>query len=382
MHRSNQFIFPVYIVIVILFFLPTTSRGVDVNLKIGVVLPLTGSLAPYSEEILQGMETALHIVKKNDPNLYRRISIIKRDDRGVGSHAKKLAKDLIHNKKVHIIYGSLTGAISANLALIAHEYKRPLVSPITTSPLISKASPFVFTTSINDYNQGVILAKYTRKNLYKSKAAILFRNDNDYTTSIAKSFRTTFLGLGGRITDYIPYKDESTDFASKIKLIAKNKPDIIMVPGFHDEATKILEEAKKEGIRVPFIGSDSWEAPEIYSSTRVKLFKKNYFFKHFSEQDPHPTASQFVKTYTKLHRKKPSSLAAMGYDGLMVIISAFKKADSNLPTPLIRTISQSTDTKGLNGIISFDSNRNAIKPGAIIVITETGPRFMTRLSPR
>src|SRR5262249_47077723 len=68
------------------------------DVKVGVVLPLTGGLAPVGKQVQAGIKMYMD---KNGANVAgKKIDLIIKDDAGVPDNSKRLAQELIVNHKV------------------------------------------------------------------------------------------------------------------------------------------------------------------------------------------------------------------------------------------------------------------------------------------
>src|SRR6516165_352024 len=69
--------------------------------KIGVVIPMTGGLAPVGREVASGAK--LHIQQHGETVAGRKIELIIRDDAGVPDNGKRLTQELIVKDKVSFL---------------------------------------------------------------------------------------------------------------------------------------------------------------------------------------------------------------------------------------------------------------------------------------
>ena len=73
---------------------------VQPRLKVGVILPQSGSLSSYGQQTLQGAQLALKQLRVTDPKTADYISLIIEDSRSVVESAKDAAERLVQQKKV------------------------------------------------------------------------------------------------------------------------------------------------------------------------------------------------------------------------------------------------------------------------------------------
>src|SRR3954468_2743115 len=81
--------------------LASTGAIAQDTAKIGLVLPLTGGLAPVGKQVQAGIK--IYMDKHGTSVAGKKIDLIVKDDAGVPDNSKRLAQELIVNDKVAII---------------------------------------------------------------------------------------------------------------------------------------------------------------------------------------------------------------------------------------------------------------------------------------
>src|ERR1700746_909540 len=76
------------------------------DVKVGVVLPLTGGLAPVGKQVQAGIKR--YMDKNGSSVAGKKIDLIVKDDAGVPDNSKRLAQELLVNDKVAIVGSALT----------------------------------------------------------------------------------------------------------------------------------------------------------------------------------------------------------------------------------------------------------------------------------
>ena len=98
---------------VVVSYLAAAISGIEVGsataqdaVKIGVVIPMTGSFAAVGREVAAGAK--LYIQQHGDTIAGQKIELIIRDDAGVPDNGKRLAQELIVNDKVSFLGAGAT----------------------------------------------------------------------------------------------------------------------------------------------------------------------------------------------------------------------------------------------------------------------------------
>src|SRR2546430_14350690 len=81
------------------------------DVKVGVVLPLTGGLAPVGKQVQAGIK--MYMDKNGASVAGKKIDLIVKDDGGVPDNSKRLAQELIVNDKVAVIGSALSPSAMA-----------------------------------------------------------------------------------------------------------------------------------------------------------------------------------------------------------------------------------------------------------------------------
>lgn len=347
------------------------------RLKIGMIIPTSGPMRQYGQQVLNGAEIAIKQLSNDDEDLAQRLIIVKEDNEGLQGTSTKKADKLLNVDHVHILFGGILTSNSQVISDIANKAKKPFLTPASTHDLITK-SPYTFRSCLMDTNQGKLMGKFAYKNLRKRSALLLSEADSLYSRTIADSFKEYFQSIGGQVVGEVSYRPDQKAYPEVANEISMHKPDIIIHPGHYMDAKRLIDSSRKKGVRAPFLGSDSWDYPKFYSKEQGDILKGNYFLTHFTAQDPDKKVQAFNADYKHTFGTEPTVTAAMGFDGMNVIIAAFKMSDSNRSSKLKKSL-EGIECFGFGGVIKMAKDRNAQKPAAIMVTTTRGVHFMTRV---
>lgn len=366
---------------------PNNSTGSAVangaEILIGAVFPLTGPIATYGQESVNGIKLALEKINKS-PIKGKIIKLIVEDNKGEPVDSANAVRKLIDIDKVHAVLGSVASSNTLAQAPIAQQAQVPLLTPASTNEKVTMTGDFISRTCFTDAFQGVVMAKFAKETLQKTKAAIIVDNSSDYSKGLAKVFKAKFEELGGSILgdiDSLTYTQKDTDFRSLIRKVKRLGPDVIFLPGYYTEAGLILKQSRQMGLNIPFLGGDGWDSPKLQELAGAEGIKNNYISSHFSADDTDPKVQEFVKEYQTRYNQKPGAMAALGYDGILVMADALKRANQLTRNDIQNAIVATNGFTGVTGNISLDENRNARKSAVVLETTATGNVFKQKISP-
>ena len=351
------------------------------EILIGAVFAMTGPIASYGQESINGIKMALDEINKTPVN-GKIIKLIVEDNKGEPVESANAVRKLIDINKVDLVLGSVASSNTLASAPIAQAAKVPLLTPASTNEKVTMTGDFIFRTCFTDNFQGVVMAKFAFNTLGKRKAAIIVDNSSDYSKGLQKVFKEEFGTLGGAvIQDNFTYTQKDTDFRSLLTKVKRANPDVIFLPGYYSEVGLILKQARQMGMDMPILGGDGWDSPKLQELAGPQGIKGNYISSHFSPDDADPKVQKFVKDYMERFNEKPGAMAALGFDAMLVVADAIKRAGSNNATDIQKALATTVAFEGVTGSITIDANRNAQKSAVVLETTATGNIFNQKVSP-
>jgi branched-chain amino acid transport system substrate-binding protein len=246
-----------------------------------------------------------------------------------------------------------------------------MLSPSSTSPEVTKQGDYIFRSCYTDPFQGAALAQFATRTLHARRAALLVDAGERYSIELARAIREEFTRQGGEIVVEQNYGKGAGDFSVPLAEVGAARPDVIFIPGYYLEAGQLARQAKQMGLPAPLIGGDGWDSPRLYEIGGQSL-AGDYFSSHFSADDPDPQVQRFVADYRRLFGNAPDSFAATAYDATRIMLDACARATSLERTAIRDALAATRDFPGVTGSVTFNSERNAVKPIVIIRIGDAG----------
>lgn len=354
--------------------------------KIGVFEPLTGANAAGGQEELDGIRLAqsLNPTVKVGNKTYK-IQLAIADNKSDKVEAANAGQALVDRDKVNVILGSWGSGLSMSAGPIFMGAKVPAIGLSCTNPLVTKGNPYYFRVCFIDPFQGTVMATYANKNLNAKKAVIIREVSNDYSVGLAKFFTDSFVKLTGdknAIVGTLNYNTGDQDFSAQLTQIKNLKADVIFAPGNYTESALIIKQARELGIKLPFLGGDTWEINEFITvgKTAVEGAVLSTFFDNDAPLTPN--SKTFVAEYKKKYGKVPSGTAVLGFDGYLLALDAIKRAGSIEPSKIRDAIAATNKFPGASGFVTFSAGSNDPVKSAVIKEVKGGKFvFKTTVNP-
>lgn len=375
MTKSNKIIIGVIIAVIIIggIWYITSREPKEEVIKIGTVLPLTGTEASWGQDAKEGIDLAVEEINSNGGIDGKKIEIIYEDGQCKPEPAVTGAHKLINIDNVSIIIGEICSSATLAIAPIAEESRVILISPGSASPKITQAGDYIFRNWITDAFTGKKIAQLTYNDLDYKEIAVLYIN-NEWGVGLKDVFEEEFKNLGGEILISEGFEQDAKDFRTQlIKIKAKN-PKAIFIPVYYIEAGLILKQTEELGIEAQFLSGDAIEKPEfieIAGDLAEGVIFAAPFYDLESEEE---NIKNFVNKYKSRYGRKPGVVVAHAYDAMNIIILTLKSCETGNSGCVKDMLYSIKDFPGITGATSFDKNGDAIK--TIILKTVKNGQFV------
>src|SRR5258708_7582479 len=341
------------------------------KVQIGVFMSMTGERANVGISSVDGIKMATDEANAAGGINGKQIELDVQDDRSDPSEAATIVTKFVTQDGVHAILGEVASSRSIAAAPIAQNAKIPMLTPSSTNPEVTRKGDYIFRSCFIDPVQGVAIAQFAARTLNAKRAGIMVDRKNDYSTGLENFISQTFTKLGGQIVVTQSYAAGDQDFNAQITSIKGANPDVIFVPGYYGDVALFAKQARDKGITVPLVGGDGWDAKQLYD-IGGKAVVGSFFSNHYSPYDTDPQVQKFVNDYKARYNSIPDALAATAYDAALIMFDAIKRANSLDGKAIRDALAATKDFPGVTGVVTFNADRDAVKPIVMIEIKDGG----------
>jgi branched-chain amino acid transport system substrate-binding protein len=296
------------------------------DLKIGLVLSISGPFADYGKQIRHGID--LYMAEHGDTVAGRKVKILVRDDTGMAPQiAKREAQQLLINEKVDILAGFDLTPNAFSAAPLATEAKVPMVVMNAATSSVTEKSPYIVRVSMTLPQSAWAIAKWAYANGIHSAYTLVA--DYGPGHDAEEQFKQTFTSLGGKVVGGVRTPVTTTDYSPFLQRLKDAKPDaafffvppgssmVALMKGFRELGLE------KAGIREMGPGDMTDEA-SLRALGDVALGMITAF--HYSEAHDSPQNKAFTAAYAKAYPgERPNFMAVGGYDGMHLIYQALEQ---------------------------------------------------------
>lgn len=393
---------------------PPSTQGASGTL--GVILPLSGSLAGFGEESLRGILLAAGIFEApstngSPPNL----RLLVRDSQGSPEGASAAVRSLDHSEVVALL-GPLLGPEAEAAAEVADAAGIPLLA-LTAREEVARGRPEVFRLGLSPRSSVEILVDYAVHTLELGRFAVLYPK-NEFGRGYRDLFWNAVERSGGRITAVAGYDPEATDFAGPIRSmvgftllrpeerealeerekllrIAERSPpekaaelreeaaaltgpdeeplppivdfDALFIADDHEKAALIAPQlAFHEISGVRLLGPGGWNHPDLLRIAGRHV-DGAVFADAFDAASDFPPTRAFTEAYRAAYGEDPGVLAAQAFDAATLALVQLARSGASRDA-LRRGVLGVSAFPGVSGVTSIGPDGNARKRPYLLTV--------------
>lgn len=349
-------------------------HGAD-EIRVGVIQPLSGKLAPYGKPTLDGVK--LRVKQINDAGGIngQKIRLIVEDNKGEKTPSRNAFTKLVGNDRVHAIVAPVTSTNSLAIRRLAEKYKIPCMSPTATNDKVTQRNPYMFRACYNDSFQGTVIANYAFGTLGIRRAAVIKDMNSDYSKGLSKSFVKAFTAQGGTIAAEESYQQGDTTFTGQLKKVKSSGAGLVFIPGYPPEVPRIVKEAGDIGLNALLCGADGWDNEAVITGSGPRI-QGAFIVGAFAPEDKRPVVQEFLKHYQAEYKVKPGTFEALGYDTMNLLAEGLTRGTD--PQDVLAGLHALQGFEAVTGRVTIDAEGDAVKSAVIMEITPVGDAFTTR----
>ena len=338
------------------------------SIKIGLITDRVGVSKPYSEPATEGAIFGADELNRRGGVLGRKIELLIEDDQSRPDISAALARKLVDQGAAFIISLSLSPATQQQQT-VTMEAKTPQMTPMNSADYLTTQldNPYFWQTGpLGSVQIATLLAHARSKNF---KRVALITDNSDLGQAIAKAFKGTLEKAGIQIASEEVVARGATTAMPQMQKIRAAGPDAMFLAGVLTAENVLIFRAYRElGLKFPIHSSYNLSVP-IYETVAKGLIDGITFVDAYDPDKPEVKA--FVAAYRKATGKDPQNLHGYGYDGIMLIADAIRRAGST-DKEKIRAAMQQTSYAGVMGAkgmkYSFPEGKRAgFDPNGMVV---------------
>ena len=326
----------------------------SLKIKIGILTMTTGNLAFLGENIVDSAKLAAEkLGRTND------VEFVVEDVGNFstqGTKAVAAARKLIDVDHVQYIIDGMSSNGTLASAPVINNAKVVMITPLTGGKNIDEAGEYVFRNGPSDILGATIPARdFTEKFGFKNVA--LMTDDAEYTLDIRNNFKAAF--TGSVVSDQL-IKPDGVDYRTELVKAISSKPDVLFInTATGVSARYVIKQAKELGLIVPIVTNFLAYGPDLISLAGKSAEGVYVYDPEYNASSP-DVAGLISDYQIKFGHLPPIAFHTTGtYDAIRMGLQAIDAVGYNGPKIHDYLLANIQNWKGMNGVVSFDSQGNS-----------------------
>lgn len=371
-----------------------SAAAQDNEIRIGIMMPLSGPAARSGQETLEAAKLYYDIVNgSHDIPLPfaktqgipskggMKIRLIIEDHGGRPERGAAIAERMITQDKVHLLQGAFHSAVAAPASQVAEKYGIPFVTGGSESPALTERgfkTFFSVTPTANDIAKDFFtfiqdMAK--EKNVRLRTLGVIHVNDN-WGSSLAQASEKMYKQYGFETLSTISYSPQASDLRSEVLRLKADTPDVLLQASFDSDAILAVRSYQALAFTPKAILAmgASFATPDF-----IKALGKNadYAFSHTKFDSAliqkRKAAGQVSKMFEERTGKPIWDAPAREFTASQTIADALQRAKSLAPADIVAALRE-TNIDGANTISPYkgvkfnEKGQNVLASGLITQI--------------
>jgi len=347
------------------------------TIKIGVIEPLTGSVAYNGLASLNGAKLAVERRNAAGDVLGRKIVLVVEDGQCRPANSVNAAEKLIQRDKVVALQGAFCSSATAAVMPVAEKYKVPLLTGVSSkADLTEKGLQYFFRSAETDRLMSKTFSKILAEKLQLKSVAYIGVND-DWGRGGVEDFSKDLEALGVKTVMKEYFDHGATDFYTLLTKLRASKADGVFVAAETQDGSILVKQFKEMGLQTKIFGVGSWATADFIGLTGAAS-EGIYAAVPYASSLPGERNKAFVDLYATAFKEKPGKYGAAGYNAMNILMDAIARAGKTEPDA-IRDALRKTDYQAPNGRYRFTDKGEGYGFDVVLVqIANKEPRVITQ----
>lgn len=354
------------VILLFMFWLSFDSRPSEI--RIGVILPLSGSGSARATSHERGISLAVEHVNKTGGINGKKLRILVRDNQGQAVKTAVVTRDLIYEDQVLAIVGGISPINSRVIQSFAEKAQVPFLTALCTHyELTANGSRYTFRSISDDRKQFEAICEFANQR-YKTRKPALIYDPVLYGSDSAQKFIEAALKHGQQVVSALTYRPGALNFRQQFDVMRSTNPDALVIIAPPLESAMILRQARESRISLPILGINPFSSQEfinfagIYSESTICTLP-------FNSRLGGQRADYFLSEFLEKFGVAADADAAMGYEAIMLSALALKAGeyDRRIIKDYLASMHGWESVTGSGG---FDQFGNQVRPAEVAIIKD------------
>ena len=346
----------------------------DGTITLGMIGPLTGSVAVYGTHIENGVKLAIEEINAAGgvtlSDGAHQLAVETKDDQGDATECVNAMNALISDG-IQLVVGSATSGCTSAITSIANSEGVVMITPSGTADSLTTAMDYVFRTCFRDSFQGELAAQYALDEGY-TKVGVVYCSADSYSAGLRDAF---IAACADRGLDVVAEESVATmtevDYTNQFNKMVAAGAELVFTPFYYDVmGPYLVPQARSAGFTGVLLGGDGVDSTEttIPDGADLSVYNDVYFVNHYStELATSDVSKNFIESYEAKYGETPNNFDALAYDAVYVYKAAMEACGASDAASVQAALADTSAAYDSTcGTFSFDETGTPIKNGVLM----------------
>lgn len=346
----------------------------DGTITLGMIGPLTGSVAVYGTHIENGVKLAIEEINAAGgvtlSDCAHQLAVETKDDQGDATECVNAMNALISDG-IQLVVGSATSGCTSAITSIANSEGVVMITPSGTADSLTTAMDYVFRTCFRDSFQGELAAQYALDEGY-TKVGVVYCSADTYSAGLRDAF---IAACADRGLDVVAEESVATmtevDYTNQFNKMVAAGAELVFTPFYYDVmGPYLVPQARSAGFTGVLLGGDGVDSTEttIPDGADLSVYNDVYFVNHYStELATSDVSKNFIESYEAKYGETPNNFDALAYDAVYVYKAAMEACGASDAASVQAALADTSAAYDSTcGTFSFDETGTPIKNGVLM----------------
>lgn len=329
------------------------------TVKIGVIAPLSGTVASYGQDLKLGIDIAAE---------EEGVDILYQDSKGNAGAGLNAMKHLNSIDKVRFFIGDATTTVTLSLGEEVDKTNSFLLVPIASGDAITSLGENIFMNCPRNEKQAVSAVNYILDKFKYRKIGVIYQQF-PYGVELSEKF-TRELKEKGISPLFVESFGDAKGIKDVLLKIKNSRAEIIFIPMEYESAALVLRQAKELGVESAFIGTDGAYSERLFELAGDAA--DGFYLTLFPIDTQCDYYKSFEGKFKAIHHTLPNIFSCYGYESAKNLIYAIKHAGTDVDA--VKTFFHTSEFPSFTGALKFDEHGEVVRNFGLVKVV--GQKFV------
>lgn len=349
---------------------PLAAGTAMADIKVGIMVPTTGSEATYGKDMENAIKMAVDELNAKGGALGQKFTTVTADDGCDPQMATAAASKLVASGVDAVVGGYCSGATLPTLKIYA-DAGVPIVIPAANSTKFIDLNPgnAFLINAIGTYQVDTAVDLFKKQGV--KKIAIIHQGDG-YSEDLASLTKKRWTEMGNEVVAFEVVNKGEQDNSALVTRIKSKAPDLVFWTAYYADGALVIKQLRSGGYKGKItVGDGSTDAKlvEIAGKAADGVYALANPLPEFLTE-----GKKFIQDYKTKFKVNPGPYSALSYDAMNLLADAIKRAGATDKKTVAAALKTTKEFKGISGPVSF-TDKNLLARSNFVVLVVKDKKF-------